>query len=694
MAFFAAKIPQPETSDLLSALDALWIGQPVKKDTKIPPPVAHILMKLGDGIVMKDFVDILTNRLLNVKNPRGFPPFLYMRFRQRLYSVPNTSRHLFAFSPRFDIANHLHQIPSEIDTTEKLMEFVSNMTAAPFEADKPLWEMHVRTDFGPEQSGILFFRYHQAITDGQSMVQILCRDLLDAGDQAYQHIKPRFGGMTYASHFCQAVFMAGYMFFTDLVSKSTPDLNCIKYPEMHLSGRYEVFWSEPVNLSVMHRLKAITRTRFNDLLFTALAATLRTYCKLHGISTPADITACFPVDLRSTKGETLNDVSLGNRFVLEKIRLPVSQEAGMPRLWRVRDQMQALRSSYRHVALDFLFKILKKALSHRTLQAMWHRQYSGCTLLVNTLAAPEGQLTLQRYTLEDLLMWIPPPHGMRIPLAINVITCIDQVQLVVVADTGALKDAYWIAMDFPFEVMALGNLLKTRRVPETSKGPVDETDESSEHAVQQSLHALEERLVKIYGQLRQMRKKREIGEVPALWKTFELTVSGSSSRLGDDDDDASDSGSESDDESSSGSYSSGDYSSAGRTTEKKPKKKKEPPAAPSPAAEDPEPPRGPRRPVERRMSNKPMIFSGQRLSQPNTELGEEPVDGQQQRRRSVGPLLNAPPPRPGAGGAVTAPGQIRQSSLPRAGGAGMGGGPRRMSAGKVGVMGPGQPRRQ
>ncbi|OQV12327.1 hypothetical protein BV898_13436 [Hypsibius exemplaris] len=666
----SSRIPQAETADLLAALDSMWLNPPASKN---PPSVANVVMKLGDGISMKDFVDILTNRLLNVKNPRGPPPFLYMRFRQRLYTIPGSSRSVFAFSPRFDIANHIHQIPPDVDNTEKLMAFAQQIAANPFEPEKPLWDMHIRTDFGPEKCGILLFRFHQCITDGQSMIQALCRDILDGGDQIYPLMKPRFGGMTYASHFCKAVFMAAYIFITDLMSPGPSDLNILKHPETKLTGKYEIFWSEPVNLSVIQRLKSITRCRFNDILFTALAATLRTYCKMHGVSTPADMTACFPVDLRSGRGEGINDLVLGNKCVMDKIHLPVSQEAGMPQLWRVRDQTHQMRHGYRHVALDFLMKILQKALSQRMLHGIWNRYFSGCTL-----AGPEGILTIQNFALEQLLMWIPPPFGMNFPICINVITSLDQIQLVVVSDTGAMNDAYWIAMDFPHEVMALGNLLKTRRVPESAAKAEVAPDADAEKAVQQSLHVLEERLIKIQLALRKMRKKRDdIGKVPALWKTFKIVLpsdeetmsestsgsgSGDSSYDSDDDSDSdSDDYDDSDDEDSADEsgeeetmekVKTGEAQSAsGDATSKKDKVAKvkvkgiETSETPPPgAAKSPRPskitplvqqvdetkdqpadrrmsgtPAAPK--PERRLSTKPTIFSGAaRLSQPNTTI--------------------------------------------------------------------------
>ena len=106
-------------------------------------------------------------------------------------------------------------------------------------------------------------------------------------------------------------------------------------------------------------------------------------------------------------------------------------------------------------------------------------------------------LTIQDFALEQLLMWIPPPPGMGFPFTINFVTSLDAVQLVVVADTGALSDAYWLAMDFPHEMMALGNLLKTRRVPEhAAKGEAAAApDADAEKAVQQSLGVLEGHLV-------------------------------------------------------------------------------------------------------------------------------------------------------------------------------------------------------
>lgn len=173
---------------------------------------------------------------------------------------------------------------------------------------------------------------------------------------------------------------------------------------------------------------------------------------------------------------------------------------------------------------------------------------------------------MNKFTLEEMRMWIPPPHEMGVPLAINVISNLDQVQLVVVADTGVMQDAFWIAMDFPHEVMALGNLLKTRRVPESggSKSAEAVSDEDAEQAVTQSLGVLKERLIKIQMKVRKMRKNRDdIGKIPALWKTFGLDLpaegesSSSSSSSGSDSDSESGSG-----ESSSGGTSSGDASSA------------------------------------------------------------------------------------------------------------------------------------
>jgi hypothetical protein len=185
----SSRIPQMESADLLSALDALWMAPP---GSMAGQPIANIVMQLGDGISMKDFVDILTNRLLNVKNPRGPPPFLYMRFRQRLYAIPGSSRAVFAFSPRFDVANHIHQIPSDVDTREKLMTFVSTIAENPLEPDKPLWDLHIRTDFGPEKRGLLLFRFHQCITDGQSMIQALCKfPLRSSEDPVRRERSPR-----------------------------------------------------------------------------------------------------------------------------------------------------------------------------------------------------------------------------------------------------------------------------------------------------------------------------------------------------------------------------------------------------------------------------------------------------------------------------------------------------------------------
>ena len=117
-------------------------------------------------------------------------------------------------------------------------------------------------------------------------------------------------------------------------------------PETVLKGELgvekRVAWSEEVPLEKLKKIGRITGCTVNDVLLAAVSGALRRYLEgRDGRAATPDVHAAVPVDLRRPD----EPISLGNRFGLVFVALPLSVKEPLERLFEVRRRMDRLKAS-------------------------------------------------------------------------------------------------------------------------------------------------------------------------------------------------------------------------------------------------------------------------------------------------------------------------------------------------------------
>lgn len=231
--------------------------------------------------------------------------------------------HAWAFDTDFDPAKHILLIPDEVDSPEALQTFIGELARTPLTPIHPLWTIHVRPVFGPEAISVVVFRFHQAMSDGISLVKILCRSITDKTQDIY-HIKSRFGGLSLSINTFRSLLMASIFLLTNVLLPPRPDWRRRESPFFDARSsdelknvaapaarKMEFFWSESVPLRVVDRISLVTRNSLNNVLLTCLAGALRTCLMAQGIRRMPAVRATVPVDLRKPLNSVTSSVQMG-----------------------------------------------------------------------------------------------------------------------------------------------------------------------------------------------------------------------------------------------------------------------------------------------------------------------------------------------------------------------------------------------
>jgi WS/DGAT/MGAT family acyltransferase len=166
-----------------------------------------------------------------------------------------------------------------------------------------------------------------------------------------------------------------------------------------------------------------------------LAGALGRYLESRGALGPdMRVRASIPVNLRV--GAEVSQ-SLGNRFGLVFLELPVGVERPLERLFATRAAMRALKNSAQPlVVLGVLAAIgsLPAAVEDPAV-ALFSRKAS---LVVSNVPGPREPLTLGGAPLEELFFWVPQAGA--IGVGVSILTYADRVHFGVVADRRLVPD--------------------------------------------------------------------------------------------------------------------------------------------------------------------------------------------------------------------------------------------------------------
>ncbi len=411
----------------------------------------------------------------------------YRRFRQ--CAVEEVAGAWWQDDPDFDIDAHLRRraLPAGAGKKE-LQKLASELAVQPLNPGKPLWRFDLIEDY--EGGSAIVVRIHHSIADGIALVGVILSltDLsprahaqkqaapepeeadaddvpvgllenlaetlasalgagADLGSKAYDLASDRDRLSTYGRH--------GIGLLTELAKLLAMPPDSATSLKGKTSTTKCVAWSDPIPLGEVKALGKALGCSVNDILLSAVAGALRAYFQQKGETVhEVEVRAMIPVNLRTAKDEG----TLGNRFGLGTLSLPLHEGNPFARLFLVRSRMNELKNSYQPpLTLGILAAV---GLSPKIIQQQFLDILAAkASTVMTNVPGPKQPLYLAGSCLEQCMFWVPQSGD--IGIGVSILSYNDNVQFSLITDRHFVPDPETIAPLFAaeFDKMMLALLM-------------------------------------------------------------------------------------------------------------------------------------------------------------------------------------------------------------------------------------------
>jgi WS/DGAT/MGAT family acyltransferase len=401
------------------------------------------------------------------------------RFRQQVV-YQNGTPHWQA-DPHFTLNAHLHRIalPAPHDQAA-LQELVSTLMSTPLDLSKSPWQFHLIEEYGA--GCVLLTRLHHCIADGIALMRVLLSltDPTPEPPSPAPHAAPdRKGHAPYAGPIAAANatiraaedllgqgietvldparlaeaarFGASSAVALSRLLLMSPEPQTLFKGSLGVSKR--AAWSAPIALDEIKAIGRAAGGTVNDVLLAAVTGALRRYLLGRGARVDGvDLRAAVPVNLRAPNEAP----TLGNRFGLIFLSLPVSADDPLDRLHDLKQRMEALKDSPE--ALVTFGVLHAMGLVTSQLQDAGVSLFgSKATAVMTNVPGPRETIYLAGVPVRELMFWVP--QSGRLGLGVSIISYAGQVRLGVATDVGLVSDPETIIGAFHDEFELLGRLV-------------------------------------------------------------------------------------------------------------------------------------------------------------------------------------------------------------------------------------------
>ncbi len=406
----------------------------------------------------------------------------YRRFRQRVEVLASGA--YWVDDPNFDLVHHVQRVrlPGGGGKAE-LQRFAGEMAGTPLDFAHPLWQVHFIEDYEGGAAAVICI--HHCIADGIALVRVM-QSLADDAPAPALHADHREEGWLQALMAPLATAAETYSKATGFGIKTALDL--VRSPARALGylktgadvaaelaylllmpsdsetrfkgqphGVKRLAWSEPLKLSEVKAVAHAVGASINDVLLACVAGAMRRYLidkgdKADGV----ELRALAPINLRPPDEE----LSLGNRFGILAVELPVGIEDPMKRLAEVRRRMLDLKNSVEPPVTLGLFGALGRAPKYVQDQ-LFDLLTSRASAVMTNVPGPTEKLTIGGALLDQSIFWVP--QSSDIGLGVSILSYGGQVQFGLAADAALTPDPDAVVSGFEpeFEAYLYSCLLQT-----------------------------------------------------------------------------------------------------------------------------------------------------------------------------------------------------------------------------------------
>jgi WS/DGAT/MGAT family acyltransferase len=378
----------------------------------------------------------------------------FFRFRARVVQDPTGA--WWEEDEDFDIDRHLVRIglPGKGGVRE-LQKLVAQLAGQALDSQRPLWQFHLVENF--DHGHALIVRIHHCIGDGIGLMGVVMGMTSSAPDKDSPRPSPRpmrgekKGGLVeqwlgpFTEVAVKAIDATGDLtsrllaasgsvigdpnLATEAATEATRiagriarDIAAIALmeddTETSLKGRpggsKVVAWNEPLPLSDVKAVGKALGCSVNDVLLSCAAGAIRGYLAERGEPVAgAELRAMVPVNLRPSGPPR----SLGNKFGLVPLLLPIGIEDPLERVLTVRARMNDLKDGYTApVALAMLGAagMAPRLIQKQALDLL----ASKATAVMTNVPGPQHALYLAGSHLERMMFWVPQTGGIGVGISI------------------------------------------------------------------------------------------------------------------------------------------------------------------------------------------------------------------------------------------------------------------------------------
>ncbi len=199
-------------------------------------------------------------------------------------------------------------------------------------------------------------------------------------------------------------------------------------------GSKVVAWNEPLPLDDVKAVGKALGCSVNDVLLSCAAGAIRGYLLERGDDLAgADLRAMVPVNLRSPGSAK----SLGNKFGLVPLLLPIGVEHPVERVIEVRARMNELKGGYTAVlamALLGMAGLAPRAVQKQVLDLLARK----ATAVMTNVPGPQHTLYLAGAPLKQMMFWVPQSGD--IAVGVSILSYDGAVQFGLITDKKVCKD--------------------------------------------------------------------------------------------------------------------------------------------------------------------------------------------------------------------------------------------------------------
>ncbi len=392
---------------------------------------------------------------------------VYPRFRQRVETDPAGA--WWVDDDRFSLDHHLKRVSlGRAAGDAELQALAGRLASEPLDPTRPLWQFHL---VGSYRGGCaLVTRIHHCIADGMALVGVLLsltdergtappagtpRAAAEDGPHAAHDHEHDTGWDSFLRPLTQGAIKAieatGVAVERSLEAVANPEKladyaavgaqvarDALKIALMSADsatslkgvpgGRKAVAWNDPLPLDEVKSVGRALGASVNDVLLSCVAGALRRYLIARG--EPVDgceIRAMVPVNLRRPQAEP----TLGNKFGLVPLVLPIGIGNPLARLREVRRRMEDLKGGYQALLAFALLGIVGRAPRVVQSQVLNILARKGTAVMTN-VPGPSKALHMAGANMSRIMFWVPQSGD--IGMGVSILSYDGGVQFGVITD--------------------------------------------------------------------------------------------------------------------------------------------------------------------------------------------------------------------------------------------------------------------